>query len=121
MSIDDSLAELRRAWDAVPADRRAEAIDSFGAAMMLIGDGARVLKDHAPALMAPAISVVMRAIQEVKVWQRPPEWVADKIENHFPGMVGHLKRIAAHLGFDSDDKTPGPVLTSVPPPPADAP
>lgn len=120
MGLDDSLAALRAAWDAVPAERRTEALDSFGAAALLIGDGLRVLKDHAAALMGPAISVGMRAVQEVKVWQRSPEWVGDKIEHHFPGLVIQLRQIAQHLGFD-DDKTPGPVLTSVPQPPADAP
>lgn len=122
MALDDSLAALADAWDAVPVDRRAAALDSFGAAALLIGDGLRVLKDHAPALMGPAISVGMKAVQEVKVWRRSPEWVGDKIEHHFPGLVAQLRQIARHLGLEEDDdKTPTVVvqLTSVPP--ADAP
>lgn len=105
--IDEGLEKLAAAWAAIPDEVRSPAAEHLTAAAALLAEGLKVLGRSFEALQGPAVFIVVQAIQELTLWQRPMEEIAAKIEKKFPAMVAILTALAP------EEKPP-------PPPPANA-
>jgi hypothetical protein len=105
--LGESLAELKTAWEAIPADKRTAASEQATVAALMAGDALRILRDHLPTLAAPAAAAGTKAAIGHLMWRIPIAEIFDVIGAVFPELVKVLTRVAKELGFEDD--TPAPV------------
>jgi hypothetical protein len=98
-AVDPDLAELAGVIERVPPDVLtlvivdAKELLDFGAPRL--GRIFMRLGPYLPSMKPPAARFFFRRLQDVTVWGKSWDWVADKVEASFPSVVRYLKSVAA--------------------------
>lgn len=95
--VDASLAELAAAWQALPAEQRAEIAALGSQGCSAFAAALRRLGPSIVTMQAPALGLFVRGFQDVMIWGRDWEWLMGKVEHQFPSLVAHLKTLAPAL------------------------
>ena len=112
--LKEALEEVRVAWEAIPADKRAAAGDEGLAAALMAGNALRMVKEHVPTLSGPVASAGVKLGVAGFIWKVPLPELFALIEGVFPELVKALKAVARELGFE-DDAPPPPAAPAATP------
>ncbi len=112
--LKESLEDLKAAWEAIPADKRAAAGDEGLAAALMAGNALRIVREHVPALSGPVTAAGVKLVTAGMIWRVPLHELFGLIELVFPELVKALKAVAAELGFEDPTPPAPPVAPGSP-------